>query len=71
MSKLDKFGVTIHMKKFSKIVFLEMIPLWVKTCGESEFDIFEAKKLFPDPEKACVEEKCDFCDFSLQYTDFP
>jgi hypothetical protein len=33
------------VKKFSKI-FLEMIPLGVKTCGESEFDIFEEKKLF-------------------------
>ena len=36
--------------------FLEMIPLGIKTCGESEdfshgfpeFDIFEAKKRFPD-----------------------
>jgi hypothetical protein len=25
-----------------------------KTCGESEFDIFEAKKRFPDSRKACV-----------------
>ena len=38
------------MKKF----FLEMTPLGVKTCGESEFDIFEAKKRFPDSGKACV-----------------
>jgi hypothetical protein len=36
-----------------------------KTCGESEFDIFEAKKRFPDSGKACVlkrkSQKCDFC----------
>ena len=29
-----------------------MTPLGVKTCGESEFDIFEAKKRFPDSGKA-------------------
>jgi hypothetical protein len=27
-------------------------PLEVKTCGESDFDIFEAKKRFPDSGKA-------------------
>jgi hypothetical protein len=27
-------------------IFLEMTPLGVKTCEESEFDIFEAKKRF-------------------------
>src|SRR6185437_7217402 len=26
----------------------------LKTCGKSEFDIFEAKKRFPDSKKACV-----------------
>jgi hypothetical protein len=31
-----------------------MIPLGVKKCGESEIDIYEAKKCFPDSEKACV-----------------
>jgi hypothetical protein len=32
-----------------------MTPLGVKTCGESEFDIFEAKKRFPDSGRAyCV-----------------
>ncbi len=32
-----------------------MTPLGVKTWGgESEFDIFEAKIRFPDPDKACV-----------------
>jgi hypothetical protein len=32
-----------------------MILLGVKTCGEFEFDIFEAKKRFPDSGKAyCV-----------------
>jgi hypothetical protein len=49
-----------------------MIPLGVKPCGESEFDIFEAKKHFSDSKKACVLkrkiEKSHFCDFSLQYT---
>jgi hypothetical protein len=29
-------------------------PLVVKTCGESEFDIFEAKKHFPDSGNPCV-----------------
>jgi hypothetical protein len=29
-----------------------MTPLEIKTCGESEFDIFEAKKRFPDTGKA-------------------
>jgi hypothetical protein len=33
----------IHVKNFSKFFSLEMTPLGVKTCGESEFDIFEAK----------------------------
>jgi hypothetical protein len=31
-----------HVKKFSKFA-LEMTPLGVKTCGESEFEIFKAK----------------------------
>ena len=31
-----------------------MTPLGVEACGESEFDIFKAKKCFPDPGKACV-----------------
>ena len=31
-----------------------MTPLGVKTCGESEFDIFEAKKRFPESGKTCV-----------------
>jgi hypothetical protein len=32
-----------------------MTPLAVKTCGESEFDIFKAKKRFSDSGKAyCV-----------------
>jgi hypothetical protein len=32
-----------------------MAPLGVKTCAESEFDIFEAKKRFPDAGKVyCV-----------------
>ena len=41
-------------EKIFKNFFPEMIPLGVKTCEESEFDIFEAKKRFPDSEKACV-----------------
>jgi hypothetical protein len=33
---------------------LQALPQREKTCGESEFDIFEAKKRFPDSEKACL-----------------
>ncbi len=36
-------------------IFLEMTPLGIKTCGESEFDIFEVKRRFPDSGKVyCV-----------------
>jgi hypothetical protein len=52
MGATTQLGGT-HVKKLKKI-FLEMIPLGVKTCGEFEFDIFEAKKHFPDSGKACV-----------------
>jgi hypothetical protein len=57
-------------------IFLEMTPLGVKkTCVELEFDIFEEKKRFPDPGKACVLKrkvaKMRFFDFSLQYTGLP
>jgi hypothetical protein len=49
-----------------------MISLGVKTCGESEFDIFEAKKRFPDSEKACVLKrkvaKNSFLRLFLKYT---
>ena len=31
-----------------------MIPLGVETRGESEFDILEEKKRFPDSRKVCV-----------------
>jgi hypothetical protein len=44
-----------------------MTPLGVKTCKESEFDIFEAKKRFLDSGKACVlciEAKKFFSNFS-------
>jgi hypothetical protein len=41
------------VKKFQKFL-LETTSLGIKTCGESEFDIFEAKKRFPDSGKACV-----------------
>jgi hypothetical protein len=42
------------MKNFLKF-FLKMTLPGVKTCGESEFDIFKAKKLIPDSGKAyCV-----------------
>jgi hypothetical protein len=63
------------VKKFSKF-FLEMIPLWVKTCGESEFDIFEAKKRFHDSGKACVIEAKShknriFATFRLNTQAFP
>jgi hypothetical protein len=57
-----------HFRKF----FLKMKPLGVKTCGESEFDIYEAKKCFSDSRKACVLKrkvaKMRFFDFSLQYS---
>jgi hypothetical protein len=45
--------VTTYVKKFSKL-FLEMTPLGVKTCRESEFEFFEAKKHFLYSGKACV-----------------
>jgi hypothetical protein len=49
--------------------FLEMTPLWVKTCGESEFEIFEAKKRFPDSKKACVlKRKVAKSHFCVQVT---
>jgi hypothetical protein len=36
-------------------IFLEMTPLEAKICGESEFNIFEAKKRFSDSGKAyCI-----------------
>jgi hypothetical protein len=44
----------IQVKNFPKNFYLEMTPLGIKTCGESEFDIFEAKKHLPDSEKACI-----------------
>jgi site-specific DNA-cytosine methylase len=37
-------------EKIFKIFFLKMTPLGVKTC--EEFNIFEAKKHFPDSRKA-------------------
>ena len=62
-------------KKIFENFFLKMTSLEVKTCGESEFDIYEAKKCFPDSEKACVMKrkvaKMRFFDFSLQYTGLP
>jgi hypothetical protein len=49
--------------------FLEMTPLGINTCGESEFDIFEAKKRFPDSGKAFVLKqkvaKIAFCVVAL------
>src|SRR3569623_1531827 len=42
------------MKKF----FLEITPLGVKTCGESEFDIFEAKNAsMIQGRPVCIEAK--------------
>ena len=38
---------------------LEITPLGVKTCGESEFKIYEAKKRFPDSWKACLLKRKD------------
>jgi hypothetical protein len=60
----NRRGAT-HVKKF----LLETTPLVVKTCGESEFDIFEAKKRFSDSGKAWVlKRKVAKIAFSLQYT---
>jgi hypothetical protein len=50
LKKLDKLhnsGGATHVKNLFENFYLEMTPLEVKTCGESEFDIFEAKKHFP------------------------
>jgi hypothetical protein len=52
-----------------------MTRLGIKTCGKSEFDIFEAKKCFPDSGKPCIlkrkVEKCDFCpNFDLKKSNF-
>jgi hypothetical protein len=42
-----------------------MIPLRVKTCGESEFDIFEAKKTLSFlRESLCIEAKSQKIVFS-------
>ena len=49
---LHNRGAT-HVKKFSKF-FLEITLLGVKICRDFEFDIFEAKKRFPDSGKTCV-----------------
>jgi hypothetical protein len=56
------------VKKISEF-FLEMTPLGVKTCGESEFDIFNASLIQERPVYGSKKsQKRDFCDFSLQYT---
>jgi hypothetical protein len=48
-----------------------MTLLRVKTCGESEFDIFETKKRFSDSGKAVYwSEKYQKCDFYLKTTPF-
>ena len=40
-----------------------MTPRGVKTCGEFEFNIFEAKKRFPDVGEGVlyIEAKMQFC----------
>ena len=70
------------MKICSKF-FLKMTPPGVKICEESEFDIFEAKKRFPDSGKAhCVlkrkvaemrflpknDKKCGEAEFDIYKT---
>jgi proteasome lid subunit RPN8/RPN11 len=53
--ELKKIGATTQQGTTQvKNFCLEMTPLEVKTCGESEFDIFEARKRFPDSRKACI-----------------
>ena len=45
----------MNSEKIFEHFFLEITPLGVRTYGESEFDIFEVKKRFPDSKKAhCV-----------------
>jgi hypothetical protein len=42
-----------------------------KQCGESKFDIFEAKKRFPDSGKACIlKRKVAKMRFYLKTTPF-
>jgi hypothetical protein len=53
--------------KIFKNFFLEMTPLGVKIYGESEVDVFEAKKRFPDPGKACVFKRKVAKNFSKNY----
>jgi hypothetical protein len=49
-----------------------MTPLGVKTCKKSEIEIFEVKKRFSDPGKACVlKQKVAEMRFLLQYTGLP
>ena len=70
----QNFGATTQQEDHQRDkIFSENDPLiGVKTCGKFEFDIFEAKKRFPDSGKACVLKrkvaKTHFYDFSLQYT---
>jgi hypothetical protein len=53
---IQKSGALFVFKKGKKIskFFLEMAPLGVKTCEESEFDILKEKKRLPDSGKAWV-----------------
>jgi hypothetical protein len=57
-----------HVKNFQNF-FLEMVTLGVKTCGESEFDIFEAKKtlLWFRESVLCFEAKKRFLDSGKVY----
>ena len=72
-SYYNTIGAT-HVKNFRKF-FSENDTSRGKTCGKSDFDIYEAKKCFPDSGKACVLNrkvaKMRFFDFSLQYTGLP
>ena len=76
IGKFENFGATTqlgatHVKFFRKFI-LEMTPLGIKTCGESEFDIFEAKKRVPGSGKAyCVlKRKVAKSHFCLKKTPF-
>jgi hypothetical protein len=50
--------------------FLEMTPLGVKTCGEFEFDIFEAKNE-KSQKFAKSPKNCIFATFRLKYAGLP
>src|SRR4051812_21197336 len=58
--------------KILRKFFLEMSPLVVKTCGKSEFDIFEAKNTSLIQGSLCMEAKSHiFANFRFNIQTFP